>query len=556
MSRLPRGTRWRGACEDTGQGARSSVVIVPDGAARADHRPRRPAPGAISDKEEVNMSVRKIVAIGGIVSLVCIVPAASAGRPTKPPKDQPKPKNVIVMIADGMGPEYERAAKAMDLFRGGDGMLAVESLDSDPVLVTTHSLRIVNGEIIERVTDSAASATAIATGFKTRNGGMSVDLDCATIRCCDAETETCAGELRTALEAAEAMGKATGIVSNVNVQDATPGVWAAHWHTRSGRPIASQQVNAGLEVLLGSGRWYMVPQGTQGGGSRTDGRNTIQEMVDLGYTFVETRDQLDAVVDPGPVGLLGIFGSIETTTYVLDRFQDPDLSHSPTVVQMVEKAMDVLDGRSNNGFFLVIEGAYPDFLGHNLDLPGLVAETLEFNEALQAVLDRFGGDGETLIVATADHETGGLVLEGDPACEERRPENCDPYNLAFVDSVECTTDFMHGQVMKQGWDGAAIVSACFPQGGVTEEEVDAAIEDCANSEIGISRLMASKAGVEFFQTTAHADPWDTCDGGSHTLTRVNVYVDGPGAELFDGITDNTHIGQALHRAVCGTWPCN
>ena len=139
---------------------------------------------------------------------------------------------------------------------------------------------------------------------------------------------------------------------------------------------------------------------------------------------------------------------------------------------------------------------------------------------------------------------------------KRRPENCDPYNLAFVDSVKCTTDFMHGQVMKQGWDGEDIVPACFPQGGVTEEEVDAAIEDCANSEIGISRLMASKAGVEFFQTTAQVDPWDTCDGGSHTLTRVNVYVDGPGAELFDGITDNTHIGQALHRAVCGTWPCN
>ena len=142
------------------------------------------------------------------------------------------------------------------------------------------------------------------------------------------------------------------------------------------------------------------------------------------------------MVDPGPVGLLGIFGSIFTQTYVLDRFQDLDLSHVPTLVQLVEKAMDVLDGRSNNGFFLVIEGAYPDFLGHNLDFPGLLAETLEFNEAVQAVLDRFGGDGETLIVATNDHETGGLVLEGDPACEERKPEDCDPYNLAFVDSVE------------------------------------------------------------------------------------------------------------------------
>ena len=502
------------------------------------------------------MSVRKVVAFGGILCLVCVA-SASAGRPTKPPKDQPKPKNVIVLIADGMGPEYIRAAKAMDLFRGGDGMLAVESLDSDPVPVTTHSLRIVNGEIIERVTDSAASATAIATGFKTRNGGMSVDLDCATIRCCDAETETCAGELRTALEAAEAMGKATGIVSNVFVQDATPGVWAAHWHTRSGRPIASQQVNAGLEVLLGSGRWYMVPEGTEGAGSRTDGRNLIQEMIDPGgYTFVETRDQLDAVVNPVPVGLLGIFGAVETTTYVLDRFQDPDLSHSPTVVQMVEKAMDVLDGRSDKGFFLVIEGAYPDWLGHNLDFPGLLAETLEFNEAVQAVLDRFGGDGETLIVATNDHETGGLVLEGDPACKERKPEDCDPYNLAFVDSVECTTDFMYGQVMNRDWDGADIIPACFPQGGVTKREVDAAIRDCADSEIGLSRLVASKAGVEFFQTTAHADPWDECDGGSHTATLANVYVAGPGAELFDDITDNTQIGQALHRAVCGTWPCN
>jgi alkaline phosphatase len=340
------------------------------------------------------------------------------------------------------------------------------------------------------------------------------------------------------------MGKATGIVSNTYVQDATPGVWAAHWHSRSGRPVAAQQADAGLESLLGSGSYYMTSDPP---GSRTDGRNLIEEMIADGYIFAETRDQLDAaVVGPEDTGLLGIFGSIWTMTYVLDRFQDPDLSHSPTLLQMVEKAMDVLDGRSNNGFFLVIEGAYSDWLGHNLDFPGLVAETLEFEEAVQAVLDRFGGDGETLIVTTADHETGGLVVEGAPPV----------YDREFVDSIECTADYMYGQVMNQNWDGVDIVSACFPQGGVTVEEVDAAIAACPNSEIGLSRLMASKAGgVEFYQTRQDEVPWDNCDEGSHTLTRVNVYAAGPGAEQFDDISDNTQIGQALHRLVCGTWPC-
>jgi len=209
---------------------------------------------------------------------------------------------------------------------------------------------------------------------------------------------------------------------------------------------------------------------------------------------------------------------------------------------MVEKAMDVLEDRSPHGFFLVIEGAYPDWLAHNLDLPGVVAEYLEFDEAVKAVMDRFGGDGETLIVATADHETSGLRLEGDPPYY---------YDVEFVDSVKCTADFMYGQLGK-GWDAKDIRKACFPENNVTVGEVRGAIAACPDSEIGFSWLVAEKAGVEFYQDLENTERWDECDGGSHSFRKVQVYAAGPGSEVFDGITDNTEIGLALHSFMGST----
>jgi alkaline phosphatase len=422
---------------------------------------------------------------------------ADAGKPVKPPGPSAGPKNVILLIGDGMGPNQVQAARLM----AGDE-LAMDRLDPSSVTVTTHN-------ISGGIPDSASTGTALATGFKTENGNISMAADDETV-------------LPTSMELARDNGMATGIVTNTYVQDATPGVWLAHAPSRDGRSIAAQQAVAGMDVLLGSGRYYMLPKGTRGG-SRTDGRNLIDEMVADGYTYVDTLDELNAVRDPR-VGLLGIFGSIWTTEYVLDRDDDPQ--GAPTVVEMAAKAMDVLSG-DRNGFFLVVEGAYTDWSGHNRDIGGVVSELLEFDSVVQLALDRFGGDGETLIIATADHETGGLVfVDNDDA----------NLNLDFLSGVTCTTEFMWGLISK-GLPIEEVMGNCGIE-NLDGDELDL-IRTCKQD--GMGDVLADRAGVD----------WENggCDGGNHTLAEVEVYAHGPGAEEFDSITDNTHIGQLLFSAV-------
>jgi alkaline phosphatase len=332
--------------------------------------------------------------------------------------------------------------------------------------------------------------------------------------------------LPTSMELARDKGMATGIVTNTYVQDATPGVWMAHTPSRDGRAIALQQRYAGMDVLLGAGRYYMLPKGTRGG-SRTDGRNLIEEMVDDGYTFVDRLDELNAV-GRRDLPLLGIFGSIWTTEYALDRDDDPQ--GAPTLVEMASKALDVLS-TDRDGFFLVVEGAYTDWSGHNRDIAGVVSELFEFDAVVQMALDRFGGDGETLIIATADHETGGLVFK------DNDDQNLNP---DFLRDVTCTVEFMWGLISKG--DGEETITSVLEECGIedlTQDELDM-ITAC-NGEGGLSDVVADRAGVAW--------EYDGCDGGSHTLTEVEVYASGPGSELFDDIADNTEIGELLFDAV-------
>jgi alkaline phosphatase len=412
-------------------------------------------------------------------------------------------KKVILLIGDGMGPNHVRAARLM---KGVE--LAMDRLDSNPSLVNTTNYK-------GGVTDSAAGATALATGFKTANGNISMAEDDLT-------------NLETVLQRAEAMGKATGIVTNVYLQDATPGVWAAKWPSRNGGAIALQQADATyarVEVLLGSGRYYMLPKGKKGG-SRTDGRNLIDGMVADGYLYVDTVDELNAVdVEDmeGQIGLLGIFGSIWTIEYVLDR--DPDLQHSPSLPEMAAKAIEVLS-QNPDGFFLVIEGGAIDWTATNRDIAGVVAETLEFDECVQLALDFAESNGKTLVVATADHETGALEL-GD-------------VDLEFLDGITRTTEFMWGLIHKGKMPIEDIMET---YSGITDLQPFEKQLIMDYGEGGMSDVLSASAGVTW--------GWSGSDNGDHTDREVQVYAYGPGADLFDGLWDNTHTGIALFIAVSG-----
>ena len=233
-----------------------------------------------------------------------------------------------------------------------------------------------------RVTDSAAAATCLATGVRTNNGiiGLSATGD----------------TLRTVLEKAAARGLGTGLVCTCRVTHATPAGFATHVdHRDKEHFIADQLATAPLDVLFGYGYGKFLPLGAPGS-SRPDS-------TDL-RPLLEKRFVTRAF---GPA-------EYEATTWrtpalaLLDSTHGPDApGRSISLERMTRDALALLSEK--DGFFLMVEGSRIDWEGHDNDAAGVLAELLDFDKAVGAALDFARRDGNTLVVVTADHETGGLT---------------------------------------------------------------------------------------------------------------------------------------------------
>jgi len=350
-------------------------------------------------------------------------------------------KNVILLIGDGMGPyhvELTRLCLEVD-------ELAMEEMDeTEPSYMTTYSLDR-DDQITHKITDSAAAGTAIATGCKTYNGAVSVDFD--------------GNPLETVLERAEAEEKATGLVTDVYIQDATPSAFVVHAERRGNSILFSElMAESDVEVLMGAGRGFFLPKGEDSqGGQRTDGRNLIEEWEENEYTYVDSAEELKNAninLEEGD-RLLGLFGGLYNMAYDLDRQQDKNIG-MPTLAEMTEKAIEVLS-QDPDGFFLMVEGGSLDWVAHNKDVAGMVRETEGFDEAVRVAWN-FAKGGETLVVVTADHECGGLQITSDSVYNE--PPTFVPIsedlNIDFVMDITATTDYMWGEI-EQGADIKATV---------------------------------------------------------------------------------------------------
>jgi alkaline phosphatase len=426
------------------------------------------------------------------------------------------PRNVILMIGDGMGTAQLELARRF----AADGKLAMDRLDASPGFVTTH-------DALGEITDSAAAGTALATGRKTRNGAISMVPDPQ-----DPSNPEAFVPVETAWERAEAAGKTTGILSSVYLADATPGVWAAHSTSRyNRREIALQQAAdnpAGeVEVLLGAGRRHYLPQG-RGGNA---GRNLIEELQGAGYEFVQGERELLAATAPKGK-LLGLFGG-DAMTYALNRSLEKNLTE-PTLAQMTDKAIEILS-RNPQGFFLVVEGGAIDWRGHDRDPAGVLREMQAFDAAVAVALDFATQDASTLLVVVADHETGGLALPSDPDALKRE----------FLAGIRATSDYIWEEIQR----GATLESALKTYAGIGDAwppltpREKRRIESCDDGK-GIADVLSDRAGVTW--------RWRGCEGGHHTPGKAPVFATGPGAERLDAAgLDNTDIGELLLEAVRG-----
>ncbi len=288
-------------------------------------------------------------------------------------------RNVIFLIGDGMGINQVLLARLKAV--GSEGKLHMERM---PVsgMIRTHSAD-------NLVTDSAAGGTALACGIKTRNGMIGITPDRQAYR--------------SILEAAKIRGLATGLVATSTMTHATPASFASHVRDRGREADIAEQLLANrVDVLFGGGKKFFLPRSAEGS-ARRDGVNLLSVAHDAGYTFVETGAQLSAV-DKLPV--LGLFQLEPLTT----------TSPEPSLATLTGKAIDLLRDRRSGwfvqkrGFFLMVEGSQIDWACHDNDAEHCVWQTLHFDLAVKAAIDFALTDGRTLVVVTADHETGGLTI--------------------------------------------------------------------------------------------------------------------------------------------------
>jgi alkaline phosphatase len=201
------------------------------------------------------------------------------------------------------------------------------------------------------------------------------------------------------LEAAKAKGMRTGLVVTCTITHATPACFASHVRSRKmEEQIAEQLLDNRVNVMFGGGRKFFLPFIT-GGGARMDGRDLIKEAKEAGYNYVDTAKELKSA-DGDYV--LGLFASESLTTH----------KPEPSLGEMTEKAIKLLS-KEGDGFFLMVEGSQIDWTCHRNDEEECIRQVVLFDEAVKAGIDFAMSDGRTLVIATADHETGGLIITGE-----------------------------------------------------------------------------------------------------------------------------------------------
>lgn len=278
-------------------------------------------------------------------------------------------KNIIFMIGDGMGQNIITATEVVYADKLYEGRLAINHL---PVKGWSRTRSADNP-----ITDSAAGATALSTGYRTANGVVAMNKDC---------TEN----YETVLEFAAKKGKSTGIVVTKAVTDATPAAFSAHAVNRNLQTgIAFQQLTAlkdgTLDLLLGGGYASFA----------TDESLALLESAKQdGLTFDNEFDSIKKASLP----MLGLF-----KTGVLDSTEKPSLA------QMTHLALTKLS-QDKNGFFLMVEGSQIDSRAHENNIWGEVGEMRHFDNAIAVALNFVSSHPDTVLIITADHETGGLEL--------------------------------------------------------------------------------------------------------------------------------------------------
>lgn len=412
------------------------------------------------------------------------------------------PKNVIFMVGDGMGPSYNTAYR---YFKDNPNTKALEKTAFDQYLVGTQ--RTNPDDPKENITDSAAAATAFSSGHKTYNGAIGVTPDKKSVE--------------TVLERAKSQGKSTGLVSTAEITDATPAAYAAHIDSRDKKnDIAKQFYNDRIngqhkvDVLLGGGAKYF---GKENG-------DIDKKFKKDGYDVVKNKQQL---AQSKKDQVLGLFADKNMPLQIDATKQNPLLS------DMQDAALSKLS-KNKKGFFLMVEGASIDKQGHANDITGVMSEMSGFETAFENAMKYAKQHKDTLVVATADHSTGGLTIgKGkDYKWDAKAVQSMKHSGKWMAEEIASGKDVAKTIQTGYGFEVPkaqmnAIQKEAYAIKGLDEKK------DKAKYEAQLQKLQ--DAVQKPINDQSHTG-WTTY---GHTGEDVNTYAYGPGSNQWQGNIDNT-----------------
>ncbi|MFJ9463012.1 alkaline phosphatase [Viridibacillus arvi] len=440
---------------------------------------------------------KKLLAFAAVSTLAISslgVPFSEAQAKSAAPKE-PEIKNIIFLIGDGMGVSYTSAYRYL---KNSPNSKFVSPTVFDKFLVGQQMTYPEDTK--ENVTDSASAATAMSAGIKTYNNAIAVDND--------------ESEVKTVLESAKEMGKATGLVATSEITHATPAAFGAHDPSRKNmNGIADdyydELINGKhkVDVLLGGGSSLFI---------RED-RDLVKEFKKDGFNYVTTKKDLQKNKNKQVLGLFATGG--------MDKMIDRK-AETPSLADMTNSAISSLK-QNKKGFFLMVEGSQIDWAGHDNDIVGAMSEMEDFEKAFKAAIDFAKKDKHTLVVATADHSTGGFTIgaNGD-------------YNwfAAPIKAAKRTPDFMANKIA----NGADVEQTLkqYIKLDLTAEEIQSVKDATAKKEIDIDNAIE-----KIFDTRSNTG-WTT---GGHTGEDVPVYAYGPSSSKFAGQIDNTDNAKIIFK---------
>lgn len=421
-------------------------------------------------------------------------------------------KNVILLIPDGMTIAHTTLAR---WYQGG------ESLNMDEM--ACGLIRTYNAD--SPIADSAPAATAMATGYKSHTGFLSVLPDAATMYGQEPISMKDARKpVVTVLEAAKEKGMSVGLVATCQFPHATPAAFASHSVDRNDyENIAEQMVYENIDVLFAGGWQYLSPA------YRKDKEDLTKVLEKRGYKLVYKKEDLKNILG---TKIWGLFAQ-DAMSYDFDR--NPKIE--PSLAEMTERAIQILS-KNNKGFFLMVEGSKIDWASHANDPVGVISDVLAFDNAVKVALDFAKENGNTAVIIAPDHTNGGMTI-GNLDTSSNYDEIPLSEFMKYLSNAKLTGEGIEKLLGSDRSDAKKVKEVVLKYYGIelSESETNSVVNAKSGRVNYVLGPMISKRSFIGWTTNGH------------TGEEVVLYAYHPNGYIPKGVIDNTNIANYISEVL-------